>query len=95
MSALGGPGRVSAGFVRPAFAHQTSNTAMFGMVSPPALGSSMLTNLYDKPPASPMDTTRDNNSISSTNSGKFCMKTNVMLFMDFGRLVNYILSASF
>ena len=81
MAPIGGPSRAAA-FVRPSFAHQNS-ASMFGgqMVSPPhpnAAGavtsstSSAAASLYDKPPASPMDTSDNNissHSISSTIAG--------------------------
>ena len=78
MAPIGGPSR-SAAFVRPSFAHQNS-ASMFGgqMVSPPhpnavtSSTSSAATSFYDKPPASPMDTSDNNissHSISSTIAG--------------------------
>ena len=75
----GGPARAAA-FVRPAFAHQNS-ASLFGggqMVSPPhpstaaATVTSSTASLFDKPPASPMDTSDSSistNSISSSNAG--------------------------
>ena len=82
MTAIGVPGRTAA-FVRPTFAHQNSAPMFVGqMVSPPHLNtassavtsttSSAAASLYDKPPASPMDTSDNNissHTISSTVSG--------------------------
>ena len=78
-----GPARAAA-FVRPGFAHQNSATMFSGqMVSPPhpntagnvtsSTSSSASASLYDKPPASPMDTSDNNissHSISSSVVGK-------------------------
>ena len=78
-----GPARAAA-FARPGFAHQNSATMFSGqMVSPPhpntagnvtsSTSSSASASLYDKPPASPMDTSDNNissHSISSSVVGK-------------------------
>ena len=80
---VSGPARAAA-FVRPGFAHQNSATMFSGqMVSPPhpnaagnvtsSTSSSASASLYDKPPASPMDTSDNNissHSISSSVVGK-------------------------
>ena len=80
MTPIVGPGRAAA-FVRPTFSHQGSVPMFVGqMVSPPhpnatsasVSSSSAAAYVYDKPPASPMDTSDNNissHSISSTNAG--------------------------